>query len=749
MRNLKRCTSLILAFSFLLISLSPVAGLRAKENEIFTDVIENHPAYEQIKNLKDRGVVSGYADNKYFPENKINRAEFLKIAMEYKKQEGGGENCFTDVTNQWFAQYVCGAADLGLVKGYNDGSFKPEQEISFVEATKILVEINKANLNFKPSDYKDSWYHPYVMVLEEKKAIPFSIEDFSYKITRGEMAQMIVSLNSYSNSHDDYKKHSLNYSTLNNNSDISDSNNGFKSRKIFLNNFKEAYQKELSLVGVPKEVDAPSFAMYSLTVPNLYMDKDNIYCYSAKKNPEHPQLIKLENADVSTLQVDGDILYTYVTDKNSIYRLDATVGCYLPLTKIDGNKKKIYRNIYADAENVYYFQYNYEEQGYDFIEVPRADGATFKASGGDLDGVIGGKFFEDKNDIYAYSLEKLTKYDFDKETIERVTKSSYYGGSSQDWLIFKDKNGVYFTKGEYLYEVHAFEGADRETFEVMRTNPFGDIGIYAKDKSAIYTVNGYDYSVKRFDDIDMETFQNIKTQGEDFEHISFYSKDENHVYKSDFSILEWADPETFKVSGIRIYYDDSFIYGSNKTKLWIYSNKEKTEKMIDDIDANTFEIVSVFSFSKKEKVEDRNKDLCEELKNNEIDSDINSSYEELGCDDSSLKLEKVYYIGLIAKDKNSVWYYDESIDQFVKLNGIDTQTIMLVKDYSNIFKDKNGVYYPKDGTLTLIPDVDSDTVQIKHKGYDLYLIDKNSAWIYNDELESFSLTDKLSFDNEG
>ena len=155
----------------------------------FRDVSAALPYARAIEALKERGVIEGYADGTFRAGSEINRAEFLKIALEAREDDAAlmGSDCFPDVAEEWFARYVCKAKAEGIVGGYPDGTFKPERNINFVEASKILA------LTFGQSIEQTSpdWYEPYVRAIEGSKAIPPSIEQLDVLLTRGEMAEMM------------------------------------------------------------------------------------------------------------------------------------------------------------------------------------------------------------------------------------------------------------------------------------------------------------------------------------------------------------------------------------------------------------------------------------------------------------------------------------------------------------------------------------------------------------------------------
>ncbi len=95
--------------------------------QVFSDVPNNHKYSEAIKYLKNNKIVNGYPDGSFKPEGTLNRAEAVKILLEGNNiSTFRGETQFPDVLeSSWFYKYVTTAADLGIVKGYGPGDFKP------------------------------------------------------------------------------------------------------------------------------------------------------------------------------------------------------------------------------------------------------------------------------------------------------------------------------------------------------------------------------------------------------------------------------------------------------------------------------------------------------------------------------------------------------------------------------------------------------------------------------------------------
>ncbi len=146
-------------------------------------------AFENAANyLSEEGIIGGYADGTLKPNSAINRAEFLKIVVLAGGGEAEGADCFTDVTDQWFAPYVCGAKEQGIVGGYSDGSFKPENTISLVEALKIASK----GLSVQTEETEgQEWYSEYLETLAERNAIPYTLDYYDEELTRGEAFEIL------------------------------------------------------------------------------------------------------------------------------------------------------------------------------------------------------------------------------------------------------------------------------------------------------------------------------------------------------------------------------------------------------------------------------------------------------------------------------------------------------------------------------------------------------------------------------
>ncbi|MBI4975065.1 S-layer homology domain-containing protein [Candidatus Peregrinibacteria bacterium] len=138
----------------------------------FSDIPQDNKNKKAIDYLSENGSINGYGDNTFKPDAYLNRAEAVKIIVNAFKipVEEKYDKKFPDVKeSDWFFKYVMAADKAGLVKGYNDGKFKPSNTVNLAEALKILFIAAKVDLpkNVDSIVFADvaqnSWYAPYAL----------------------------------------------------------------------------------------------------------------------------------------------------------------------------------------------------------------------------------------------------------------------------------------------------------------------------------------------------------------------------------------------------------------------------------------------------------------------------------------------------------------------------------------------------------------------------------------------------------
>ena len=106
----------------------------------YTDVKAGDWFNNAVSTLSRMGILGGYADGTFRPDATITRAEFAKIAVSFfKYKDIASENIFTDVVRgSWYESFVTAAAEIGLIEGYEDGTFRPDASITRAEACTII-----------------------------------------------------------------------------------------------------------------------------------------------------------------------------------------------------------------------------------------------------------------------------------------------------------------------------------------------------------------------------------------------------------------------------------------------------------------------------------------------------------------------------------------------------------------------------------------------------------------------------------
>lgn len=192
---------------------SPSPSPSAPANEPLYDVT-GHKYEAAIRFLAMNSIINGYPDGSFKPDGTLNRAEMVKImsltyqlanpSFDFNSQKSQYDTaCFKDIAaGQWYTSYVCYAKEVGILQGYPDGTFKPDKQISRVEALKIVL--NSLDISVEtmgdetPVNYFDdtdtsAWYWPYINtayyndLIEEKSGNYYPDKS----VLRGEVSNLV------------------------------------------------------------------------------------------------------------------------------------------------------------------------------------------------------------------------------------------------------------------------------------------------------------------------------------------------------------------------------------------------------------------------------------------------------------------------------------------------------------------------------------------------------------------------------
>ena len=125
---------------------------------------------EAVAYLTERGIIGGYPDGSFKPNDPINRAEFLKLVFKGHNTVSPDRRCFSDVpVDAWYAPYVCTAKRRGIVNGYPNGTYQAERTINVAEAIKIALGAYGREIE---DGSGDDWFRPYVNYLDREEILP-------------------------------------------------------------------------------------------------------------------------------------------------------------------------------------------------------------------------------------------------------------------------------------------------------------------------------------------------------------------------------------------------------------------------------------------------------------------------------------------------------------------------------------------------------------------------------------------------
>lgn len=117
----------------------------------YQDVASSYWANTAISTMTGLGILQGRDSATFDPNAPITRAEFAAICARFDTGKSSGSQTFSDIRGHWAQDYIERAAELGWVKGFEDGSFRPNDCITRAQA---MTMINRV-LNRIPEDASD------------------------------------------------------------------------------------------------------------------------------------------------------------------------------------------------------------------------------------------------------------------------------------------------------------------------------------------------------------------------------------------------------------------------------------------------------------------------------------------------------------------------------------------------------------------------------------------------------------------
>ncbi len=161
----------------------------------YTDVAEDSAYYEAVETLNKLEIVTGYEDGTYKPEDGVTRAEMAALIARI---QGYGETAkaqvatsFTDVpATHWASGYIANAAGMGIINGYGNGTFGPEDPVLYEQAVKMVM----ATLGYTPFAEKNGGYPTGYLAAAQRYDVSLAVANavVGAEANRGTVAQILA-----------------------------------------------------------------------------------------------------------------------------------------------------------------------------------------------------------------------------------------------------------------------------------------------------------------------------------------------------------------------------------------------------------------------------------------------------------------------------------------------------------------------------------------------------------------------------
>lgn len=180
----------------------------AKDNEeedntneiVIFDDIKNHWAKDNIERLITTGSISGYPDGTFKPEQTITRAEFASMLCNVFKFENKGNQVFVDTREHWAKENISKATVAGVVSGYNEDVFGPNdlitrEQMAVMIARAVKLPLITEDLAFSDNENISSWAKSAMTAVYKNKIMkgyPDNTIKPQGKATRAEAVTVII-----------------------------------------------------------------------------------------------------------------------------------------------------------------------------------------------------------------------------------------------------------------------------------------------------------------------------------------------------------------------------------------------------------------------------------------------------------------------------------------------------------------------------------------------------------------------------
>lgn len=155
-------------------TLTPLTNVQAENTLGFKDVPENHWSYQAIMDLKEKNIVAGYGNGMFGFGDNITRGQVARLIYAYLKpvDELNTQNPFTDIEEHMFKKEILALNKAGIMNGFGNGKFGPDNVLTREQLAVVLTKAFNfkatSTTTFKDVD-KNYWATNAISALQENK----------------------------------------------------------------------------------------------------------------------------------------------------------------------------------------------------------------------------------------------------------------------------------------------------------------------------------------------------------------------------------------------------------------------------------------------------------------------------------------------------------------------------------------------------------------------------------------------------
>lgn len=175
MKTTKRLLCLVLSLAMIISCAAMVTVSAEGTTKKLTDVNDSEIYYDAVNTLSIMGIINGYTDGTFKPNQNVTRAEFTAMLMRTLKLGDTGSKSaaglpFSDIDDNnsdinWAIPNINTAYGKGIINGYEDGTFRPSDNVAYEEAVKMIVCTLGYGSNVDVS--VSPWYANYISVASQ------------------------------------------------------------------------------------------------------------------------------------------------------------------------------------------------------------------------------------------------------------------------------------------------------------------------------------------------------------------------------------------------------------------------------------------------------------------------------------------------------------------------------------------------------------------------------------------------------